>query len=145
MEHVHGKTWAEQAYGSPPAHILNSDEGRMFGLHDILVGNPDRNPGNFMTTTDGGHLVAIDHGLAFSPRWAAGIASPFAGHFTNAAGNNWADSIDISPHDMATIRGRLSDIRGEFAAAGRIDWYDHMIEHLDALEPRAIGTTNRLS
>lgn len=146
MEHVHGKTWAEQSHlGSPPAHILNSDEGRLLGLHDILIGNPDRNSGNWMTTTDGGHLVAIDHGLAFSSRWAAGTSSWFAGHFIAAKGNDWADHIDISPHDMATIRGRLTDIRGEFVAAGRTSWYDHLIERLDVLQPRATGTISRLS
>lgn len=143
MEHVKGKTWAEQSpYGNPPDHIVNSREGRMMGLFDVVAANPDRNHGNWMTD-EHGHMVGIDHGLAFGS-WSAGVSSPFAGHLINPAGNNWADHIDISPHDMGVIKDRLGSLRSDFVARGRGDWHDDVMARLSALEPRAAGTESFL-
>lgn len=41
---------------------FKSDSGRMIGLLDVLVGNSDRNPSNYLVGEDG-VVVAIDHGL----------------------------------------------------------------------------------
>ena len=147
MEHVSGKPWSEvRPYGgSPPSSITDSDQGRMTGLFDIVTGNPDRNSGNVMVTDEtGGGFTAIDHSLAFSSGWSAGTSSPFAQSYINESGNNWADSIDVSPSDMGTIRTRLDGLSGEFAASGRGDWHDLMMERLDALAPLATGTADRL-
>lgn len=145
MEHVSGQSWAERSpYGSVSSEITDGDQGRMIGLYDIVTGNPDRNSGNFMITGDD-DLVAIDHSLAFSHSWSAGTSSPFAQHYINESGNNWADSIDVSSSDMGIIRDRLEGLRSDFEASGRGDWHDLMMERLGALEPLATGTTDRLS
>lgn len=143
MEHVHGKTWAEQhPYSNPPESIVDSPQGRMLGLFDVLAANPDRNHGNWMTD-EHGNVVGIDHGLAFGS-WSAGVSSPFAGHLVNAQGNNWAESINISPNDMATLKTRLGSLKPSFDASGHTAWHDDMMERLDALAPRAAGTEDVL-
>ncbi|HEX6970228.1 MAG TPA: hypothetical protein VF174_15645 [Micromonosporaceae bacterium] len=144
MEVAPGKTWAEGGRRPLPDEMVDSDQGRMLGLHDVLIGNHDRNSTNFMVDDDGG-VTAIDHGLAFGWSIAAGTGSPFARHFSNAAGDNWADSIDISPGDMRKIRGRLDSLKADFDKLGRSDWHAGVMERLDALEPRATGERDRLS
>ncbi len=141
MEHVPGQTWAERG-GELPQDLIDSDQGRLLGLHDVLVGNADRSPGNFMI--DKGRLTAIDHGYGFQASPMAGLQSPFAAHYSGGSAFRFADRIDISPGDMATVRGRLTDLRGDFEALGRGRWHDEMMDRVDRLEPAATGTRDRL-
>ena len=72
---------AHSAYGTK----VRADEMGRMGLFDILTHNIDRHDGNFMFK--GGHLVAIDHGLAFYS------GTDFSDSARRAMKNaeNWAD------------------------------------------------------
>ena len=143
MENVPGQTWAERGgLSTLTQDRISSDEGRLLGLHDVLIGNLDRSPGNFMVN-DKGSLVAIDHGYGFQASPMAGFSSPFAGHFTNGTWG-FADKIDISPRDLSVIRDRLTGLRGDFEARGRGRWHDEMMDRLGRLEKIATGTRDRL-
>lgn len=142
MQRVRGKTGAELGQLLPDA--IDQDAERMMGLHDVLIGNPDRHAGNWMTD-ESGTLVGIDHSLAFGRGLQAGH-SPFgfSRSFFNSTGTDFADEIDVSPHDMGIIRNRFDSLRPDFEQAGRGDWHEEMMDRLDALEPRATGTRDRL-
>ena len=141
MEYVRGAVSGAELSHSQRAALYGSEQGRLIGLQDVLIANPDRNPGNWMQRSDGS-IVAIDHGLAFVPT----VHIPeFSTHFSNAAGNNWAATNDMSPGDMSKIRGRLDSLRSDFTSAGHDDWYDDMMGRFDAVESRAAGDALRLS
>lgn len=141
MEYVpDAKTGAQFPGGVPPSAIVDSDAGRLVGLLDIILANGDRNSGNWLVTKDGS-LVAIDHGLGFTDKVSIG---PFGGHFSNAAGNNWAETNDMSPGDMAEMRSRLESIQAEFDDLGRRAWWDEMMWKFARIEERAAGTRSRL-
>lgn len=70
IEFVHAPTRSE-AYSAIPnfsdkmeESIINSPQGQLVGLFDRIIGNGDRNPGNWMISDNG--PVPIDHGLAFN-------------------------------------------------------------------------------
>jgi hypothetical protein len=128
---------------APPEEVVNSDQGRLLGLFDLLAGNPDRHAGNFLLQDDGG-IVAIDHALSFGHHASNGLGY-FSDEFSNEAHNNWAEHIDISPGDLTLIRQRLESLRPEFERLHRLDWFDTMMENLAIFEPRAVGTTRRVA
>jgi len=148
MEFIDGQTGADLVPwgGRVPDAILASDDGRMIGLSDILIGNTDRNTGNWIQMADS-RLAGIDHGFAFSPGMFDGVASDFAHGFTTFGpkGVTWAAANDMSAADMALIRERLTALKPEFVKAGREDWYNQMMKRLAAVEKRAVGTRNRIA
>jgi hypothetical protein len=127
--------------------ILNSDPGRLLGLADALLMNNDRNEGNWLRLDDG-TLAGIDHGYAFTRDNLS--ANKFVRHFrpttwTVKAGarSRWVLN-DMSPADMATIRGRLERLRPDFEHVGRLAWWQAMMARLDILTRKASGTRSRL-
>lgn len=122
--------------------LISSDDGRLIGLSDILVGESDRNAGNFMRLTADQRLASIDRGAAFQTPKLAGAQSPFAESF--APDGKWAKSIDIAPQDLAVIRARLEALRPEFERLGRATWHKQVMARLVEVEKRATGTTIRL-
>jgi hypothetical protein len=144
MTHISGQS-GYSVVGSDslkvPAEVLNSDDGRLLGLADALMGYTDRdNPGNWLVQPDG-HLAGIDHGLAFQDGAATG--NPFAAHFVG--GNGTYRTNDMSPADMVQIRTRLESSRPQFEAAGRGEWFDQMMTRFDAIEAKAHGRRNRIA
>jgi hypothetical protein len=113
--------------------LIGSDDGRLIGLSDILVGESDRNAGNFIRLADG-RLASIDRGGAFQTPKLAGAQSPFAQHF--APEGKWSKSIDIAPADLEVIRARLEALRPEFERLGRATWYRQAMARLVDVEKR---------
>ncbi len=114
--------------------LIGSDDGRLIGLSDILVGESDRNAGNFIRLADG-RLASIDRGGAFQTPKLAGARSPFAEIF--APEGKWAKTIDIAPQDLAVIRARLEALRSEFERLGRATWHKQVMARLTEVEKRA--------
>jgi hypothetical protein len=138
MEYVpSGRSGAELSRGEM-ARLIDSEQGRLMGLHDALIANSDRNPGNFLVRADGS-AVAIDHAGAFGDRRL--MSSPFVqrlrGTGLTGSPTEWTDDIGISASQMKAIGGRLRGLESEFQAAGRQDWYDDMMGRFDALSSRA--------
>jgi hypothetical protein len=161
MEFVDGKVAADFITDEGPlkrAH--NSDLGRMIGVFDLITGNWDRNPGNYMIDRDG-NPVPIDHGLLWDPDPnAAGTTggipfrvspfarafvdvNPFAGFF-GGRGGEWVDN-DMTPADIRAIRDRMEKLRPDFQHAGREPWLDFSLRRLEVLGSHAKGRRNRIA
>lgn len=150
--------------------VYESRDGRLMGLLDVLLNNPDRHSQNILVREDGG-LTAIDHGWAFSdtstvrtptgdpvsPEQGTVVASmsPLTRRFVatrDYPGPNkgdWAEGYfipnDMSPADMAIIRTRLEALRPEFERLGKMDWFNDMMTRLDGLTAQARGTRSLLT
>ncbi|HEX6968905.1 MAG TPA: hypothetical protein VF174_08885 [Micromonosporaceae bacterium] len=151
MEHIPGKTGQDiYGEGGPPTAVVDSDQGRLMGVLDIVIANGDRHPGNTVIGDDG-TITAIDHSLSFDDLgdsaldWDTGTNSPFASHFvTRPEWSNELTKNDMSPGDMAIIRTRLRALGPDFRAAGRQEWFDGMMARVDALAANATGERSRL-
>jgi hypothetical protein len=130
-------------WARPPQAVVESDQGHLMGLLDLLMGNNDRHAGNWMLQDDGS-LVALDHALSLNNKHASSGLGAFSAPFVNAAGNDWAPTHDMSPEDMALIHQRLDTLRPEFERLHRLDWWQSMMENLAIFEPRATGTRSRI-
>lgn len=146
MEHVDGKLgdeivqWGEFV----PKHIVDGDDGRLLGLADSLMASNDRHPGNWIIGGNG-RLWGIDHGFAFETKMTAASmrGNQFAAHFVGEV-RGWAKTNDMSPADMAVIRGRLLALRPDFEHIGRVGWWKAMMERMDSLAKAASGNRSRL-
>lgn len=148
MEFVDGETIAEKSVGLDFVEFdkiartsIDSDEGRLMGLADYVMGNTDRNEGNWLITVVDGkrQLVAIDHGYAFEGLKGLDPPAGFLGEFLQdpAAGYALRAQVDVNPADLAVVRQRLEALRQRFVDAGRKTWHDGMMRRLKALEQRA--------
>lgn len=130
-----------RAHAALEAFMGQSDEGRLFGLADFLIGNTDRNSGNWLLTHDR-HFIGIDFGSAFQDRGVLGVQSrsAFTRYLLIPDAYRLAKTVDIAPEDLAIIRRRLEALEPRFAEAKRLTWFRQMMRRLDALEKRASGT-----
>lgn len=113
------------------------DDGYLIGLLDVLIGNGDRNNGNYLLTDDG-RIIPIDHGHA----WLQGTGlrrvrqvranGRFAGSFIG--GPN-----PLTQGDVEEVRRRLERLRPDFAHIGRGAWLDYSFGVLDLLQNQAEG------
>ncbi|HEX7160543.1 MAG TPA: hypothetical protein VF223_04810, partial [Trebonia sp.] len=148
MEFIEGPSGATRVPwgGQIPADILESDDGKLMGLLDMLIGERDRHADNWIIRASDGRLVPIDMGSAFLPGTGPGnIASRFAENLfvTNDPVRlfpTWKATNDLSKADLAIIRGRLEALKPEFVAAGHLPWYNAMMVRLREIEKRASGT-----
>lgn len=134
-----------------PAREHTTAEWRL-GLFDLLVENHDRtNPTNLRQGTDG-LAYTIDHGKAFMydpdraglPGWS-GAPGPYAGPFVTGFENpKWATN-PLTKADIVWARARLQNLRSQFEAAGRLDWWETMSQRLEAIGRRAKGTQDLLA
>ena len=142
MEHIDGQLGDEITRVGQPIEatgITETDEGRLLGLADILMGNSDRNGGNWMRLADG-HLVAIDHEDAFYGGKLIGADDPFGAALVGRKGLDnakWPKVIDINPADLVVIRARLEGLRPEFERLGRATWHRQVMARLAEVEKRA--------
>lgn len=129
-----------------------SADALRIGLLDLLIGNIDRNNGNWFAENVGTpqeRLIPIDHGLTFNE--TADRRDPKAAPFEHKAFNApfvarelggpsvWLDN-PLSPAYMASLRPKLASLRPEFERLGRGDWHDWMLSRLDAVAEHATGT-----
>ncbi len=158
MEYIDGQTGDELlgpggTYGRSSADILaaqgryiDSDEGRRLGIADYLMGNTDRNDGNWLVTPSG-RVVGIDHGMAFGrSKTSTLLDSPFNQWLRRQDGSTrLADSIPIAPEDLAIIRRRIEALRSLFDGPKRGKfWYESVLARLAQLEKRATPGAPRL-
>jgi hypothetical protein len=61
----------------------------------------------------------------------------------STAEGGWQDN-DLTAADIAWMRGNISALRPDFAAAGRDDWLDFSLARLDQLAEHARGTADRV-
>lgn len=151
MEFIDGKTVAEEfpgyGYGTADQTLkisrpfTESDDGRLLGLADYIMGMGDRNEGNWIYRIRNGRveITAIDHGFAFLDQRGLRPQSNFFSDFLQDEHNLdlLRSTIDVNPADLRVIRDRLEHLRQRFAEAGRKSWHDGMMRRLKALEQRA--------
>lgn len=147
---------------------VNTDDGILIGLVDVLMGHNDRHMANWIVTPDGG-LVGIDNASAFEPSYYRGpgiapsVVSPFAAHYIyrippekytvwdqlsrreqHELHDRVLDYVDnpLHPADIRLIRQRLIDMnaRGQLENAP----WARMRQILDDLEAHAVGTRRRI-
>lgn len=139
--------------------IVASDVGIRLGLFDLLAGGWDRDK-NWISTPQG--PVGIDHAFAWDGSDAPGLPalwalSPFSVHFARglpgahplwtanpAPTTKWIDN-PLTPGDVEWVRARLAEVKGDFDAAGRQDWWQFAADRLDAIAPFATGTESRFT
>ena len=141
MEFIEGETFAERfpgfGYGDQGhwARIAlqhsETDDGRMMGLADYLMGNVDRNEGNWMFLPNG-RYAAIDHGYAFT----GDLPHGFFGDYLRD-GFKLRAQVDLNPADLAVIRRRLEALLPRFLGSGRKRWHDDIMRRLGEVEKRA--------
>ncbi|MFE1467218.1 hypothetical protein [Nocardiopsis dassonvillei] len=137
---------------NPRSPLLNTRDGHVLGLLDLLIANGDRNPGNWLDQGRG-RVAGIDHGKAWfkyeytpeDPTDLEGLAytngmRPFYDFDANA----WIAN-PLTRADIRFLRARLAGLSGEFARLGRSDWFDEMMERFDKLAHNARGTTGLFS
>lgn len=133
------------------AAIMESDDGHLVGLLDVLVANTDRNGGNWIVRD--GRPVAIDHGFAWNETVEPVTTSPFAAPMVDLGepdrfGYHPAPVMrptnDLSPADLALVRERILALRPDFDRLGRRDWWDRMEGRLAELERGARGSRDRI-
>lgn len=140
MDLMHGQV-AETAPGDSAARAMQSDQGVLMRLVNLLTDNSDgwRNQGNWLIGEDE-RLAMIDQSAAFQPwgpaervpNWAHGILD-FA-DFNGA----WIDN-PLTSGDVAEIRNRLTLLERRFVDLGRRDWYDKMMARLETIGEHASG------
>lgn len=145
MEYIDGTIGAllGDEYGVPPAEIVDSPDGRLLGLADVIMANMDRNGGNWIKNGDG-RLVGIDHGFAFGPlvsnsRFGAYLIDSDSGKAPDISSRN-----DYTPADMARLKERLDAIRPVFTELGRGKWHDALLSRFARIQAGAQGTTDRI-
>ncbi|MFI7113968.1 hypothetical protein ACIBK9_47160 [Nonomuraea sp. NPDC050227] len=149
MEYVAGKT-AQEIMGwggdlTPDLRAaIDSNEGALLGLFDVLIFNWDRNAGNWLLD-DRGRLVPIDHGVAWTEMPSESveslleyIQSPFADRVTG-------DTNPFTKADIAEVRQRLEGLRADFDHLGHGSWIDYGMQVLDLLADRARGRRNLIA
>ncbi len=132
LEFVDGTIGAD----SNQREVLQSQAGHVMGFLDRLIGNEDRNPGNWIKSSVTGNPVPIDHGYSFdddlfgSNPGAGGVTdSPFAREadpaFDQAQFNKWRTELHklegFFKHFEASTRSRQG-----FARSGS-EWWQRMM------------------
>lgn len=147
------------------ATAIDSDQGVMAGLLDLMIANGDRHTGNWLLQD--GEAVLIDHGNAFSSYRMYGpitppisvesierlftstTRGPFARNFATSeiddeASAHWIDNR-LTFADIAEVRRRLAALEPDFEHLDRRAWIDYAYRVLDAIEPHALGTRNLIA
>ncbi|MFI0419454.1 hypothetical protein [Spongiactinospora sp. 9N601] len=107
--------------------LMRTPEGRRLGLLDVLIGNEDRNVGNWMLVD--GKVVGIDQGEAWSEsgkNLSGWVHKTFAREYYDFANNRWRKN-DLSRADIERMEKALKALRPEFIPS-RQDWYDDMMK-----------------
>ncbi|MGW5721855.1 hypothetical protein ACWEVP_37170 [Amycolatopsis sp. NPDC003865] len=128
MDYVEG-TPGRTLQGNRPEQerLMGTASGRRLGLLDVLIGNEDRNIGNFMIVD--GEVVGIDQGEAWSEagkNLADWTHKTFARAYYDFANNRWRKN-DLSRAEIDQFESALKALRPEFLPSRR-EWYDDMMK-----------------
>lgn len=142
MELMPGKIAATQGEAGRKK-LASTEQGLMIGLFDEVIGNADRNDGNWLVD-DQGNIHLIDHGFA----WSAETKRRGKDHFANRIGLSVArDSLkrtDISPQDLDSMAEIINTLKPEFEKRGNPEWAEYSLQRIEALRPYAKGTKQRI-
>lgn len=147
MEHIAGTVGAElggDMFEPVAPEILDGDDGKLLGLADVLMGNMDRNIGNWILDPEG-RLVGIDHGFAFENQPSS---SPFARYLVTENDMGKAKIRGGNPYtaaDMARLKPRLEALKPMFTQRGRAGWHKQMMSRFALIERGAQGSTDRIA
>lgn len=133
-----------------PTEWLDTKAAKRMGLLDALIGNNDRNTGNWMRD-DLGDIVGLDHANSWGGTFLEQLAGPngvgpnvaqkpgrwFVSE-REAGGNDWAPN-PLTRADVAEVRRRLKLLRPDFVHLDREDWLDYTLETLKAIAENAAG------
>ena len=139
-----GRTKAIRAANQPK--YVDSDDGRLLGLLDILADNRDRHGGNWLVRKEDGRIVGIDHGLTWVEGQMQYLANPpnnssiFAKTY---AKSGWLPN-QLSQSDIQWLGRQLESLRPRFAERGRENWLNFSVARLHQIGEHAVGTTPRL-
>jgi len=137
---------------------VESDTGWLMAVMDQVVGNQDRNDGNWLTGEDGEITGVIDHGLAYmirdwrtkqhnrmdlSEAYIFRTKSEFTKRFAKANGEQ--TNIDLHPEDLDAIEEMMTALRSEYEARGRLEWWEFSMKQIEALRPYAKGKKRRIT
>lgn len=131
----------------------DTDQGWLIGLLDQVIGNNDRNDGNWLVD-DEGNLIPIDHGSSWQPlilqryegKPVPGYQTLFGPLFmdsTNSVDAKWIDN-DLSPADIDALRDIMTVLWPEFEKRGQQDWWGWSMSQIDAIGRHAKGTKRRI-
>ncbi|MEV4052804.1 hypothetical protein AB0J55_16605 [Amycolatopsis sp. NPDC049688] len=107
--------------------LMASERGRRIGLLDVLIGNPDRNPGNYVVLD--GKVTGIDQGEAWSEagkELSGWTYQTFGKAYYDFARNEWRKN-DLSRSEVERLQAALEALRPEFLPS-RQEWYDDMMK-----------------
>ena len=131
--------------------LARTDDGMLIGLTDQLVGNPDRNLGNWLR--EGDSLTPIDFGNSWGKYVREKSESTptlhgddeFAYMFNGGTPSTpkWKE-FDFHPEDMVRVKEIMTSLKGEFAKRGRSEWWSWSMGKLEAMTPYATGTKRRI-
>lgn len=132
MEYEENDSPATLLRGSEIDRLVPTPEGIRMGLLDVLIGNPDRHPGNYLVDDDQTTITAIDHGFAWDEDLEDFYPSPFA--------RNFGRTSPLSPADVEELRPKIEALRGEFERMGHLDWYGQVTDVFERIAQRSTGS-----
>ncbi|MEV6827398.1 hypothetical protein [Amycolatopsis sp. NPDC051102] len=137
MDYVQG-TRGRTLHGNTPEleRLMATGSGRRLGLLDALIGNEDRNPGNFMIVN--GEVVGIDQGEAWSEagkNLSGWTHKTFARAYYDFKNNRWRKN-DLSRAEIDQFESALQALRSEFLPY-RSEWYDDMMKRFAEIKKQS--------
>jgi hypothetical protein len=144
-----GKVGGSLNLGERDKHY-GSDDGLILAVTDQVIGNNDRNLGNWLS--NGNQIIPID----FSGAWNLDevkngkIDGPmeratdqFQRKLRDERSGAFKDN-DIAPEDMDRMRDIMTALRPEFAKRRRLDEWQWSMNRIAALRQHAKGTRRRI-
>lgn len=144
-------------FGEATPDRIDSLDGRLIGLLDLLVVNKDRHPGNWLVLSDGS-IAGIDHGIVDLDQSATSLEgaarwprNDFTEHYLEyrPRRDGALRDNDWHPDDLAAIEWRLLAL---FATERWQQWAPlagadeaAILGRLDAIRAKARGTVRRLA
>ncbi|MEW2355422.1 hypothetical protein [Spirillospora sp. NPDC029432] len=146
MDEVGGRSSYEVVDSEARAAWADTPAGRLLGLLDVLVQNPDRSGSNWRPEDgqpdDDAVIYGIDHSDAFHGVAPSPSLNQFTAHYLREDGparTGYVQGNPLSPEDVRDVRERLEGLRERFVRLDRGDWFDGMMARLDELERNAAG------
>lgn len=130
--------------------IYKTDDALVMAFMDQVIGNNDRNLGNWLVNGD--RITAID----FSGSWAAterlnnGIDQPMklgTDNFQRMLRDEDTGKFkpnDLSQADVDRMEEIIQALKDEFVKRGHLDWWEWTLDRIDALRPLAQGSKRRI-
>ncbi len=115
------------------AQYARTPEGSTLGLLDVLIGNPDRNVGNWIRVD--GVVYGIDQGEAWSEAGKKLSGWTFAGfsrRFYDFDRKQWIRN-DLTRAEVVQLEAALRSLESEFVPS-RQTWYRDMMERFEEVK-----------